>query len=194
MSPADPIALAARIGAILDELGIRYVVGGSVAASVYGEPRSTLDLDLMIEADESRIAQLIAKLRPEFYVDADAALEALRRRSTFNAIHFETSMKIDFFIPEDEPFPATQLDRRRTIAFPGGAQVAFYAPEDLIVRKLLWYQRGAEQSERQWRDVVGILTISWERIDFDYLRRAANERSIADLLTRAIGESSARRG
>src|SRR5688572_17744912 len=112
MTPADPLALASMVAEILDELGLRYVIGGSVAASLFGEPRSTLDLDIMVDLTESQARQLAARLARSCYVDEQTAVEAVRDRSSFNAIHLGTSMKIDFFLPEAEAFAQRQLDRR----------------------------------------------------------------------------------
>jgi hypothetical protein len=150
-----------------------------VASSIYGEPRTTLDLDMMIDADEKQVLELVARLHDEFYVDRDDALEAVRRRTSFSAVEMATSMKIDFFLAEKEAFAKEQIARRRQIE-----RLHFYAPEDLIVRKLMSYRAGGEQSERQWRDVAGVLRVSKEQIDFDYLRQAAAKVAVADLLER----------
>jgi hypothetical protein len=149
---------------------------------MYGEPRSTLDLDMMIDADEKKVAGLVERLRDEFYVDRDDALEAARQRTSFSAIQTATSMKIDFFLTERESFAKEQMTRRHQIA-----DLHFYAPEDLIVRKLM-YRAGGEHSERQWRDVAGILRVSKEQIDFDYLRQAAAKVKVAYVLERLENE------
>lgn len=185
MTPGDPLTLATGIAVILDRLGIRYVIGGSVASSIWGEPRATIDLDLMIEADEPAAASLAKAMREEYYVDEGSAVTAVREQSSFNAIHYETSMKIDFFIAERGELSRSQLSRRRAIEI-GGFTLSFYAPEDLLVRKLMWFRMGGEQSERQWRDIVGILRVSSELIDREYLMRAATEAGVADLLTQAL--------
>lgn len=129
MTPIDPIAIAADVAAILEDLGIRYVIGGSVASSVMGEPRSTLDLDLMIEAGEPLVRSLVARLSETFYVDEQDAVESFGRGSSFNAIHFATSIKVDFF--PAEPFATRQLARRQRVVVRSDLRpLYFYAPED----------------------------------------------------------------
>jgi hypothetical protein len=193
MTPVDPLALAARITRILAEMGIRYVIGGSVASSLIGEPRSTLDLDIMIEVDEGTARALAARLKEDFYVDDDDAADAVRFRSSFNAIEYATSMKVDFFPAEPTSFARGQLDRRRAMTLPAhDATVYVYAPEDLAVRKLMWFRLGGGVSDRQWRDVVGILKIGTARLDFDLLRRSAEEAGVSELLDRALVDAGLR--
>jgi hypothetical protein len=102
------LELAVVIGRLLDELSIRYVIGGSVAASLYGEPRSTLDLDVMIEADEGGVIALAETLHGDFFVDRDDAAAAARTATSFSAIHLATSLKVDFFLAEKAPFAREQ--------------------------------------------------------------------------------------
>jgi hypothetical protein len=184
MTPADPVAVAAIVASILEQLGIRYVIGGSVASSLMGEPRSTLDLDLMIACDADSVRRLVARLKESFYVDESDALRAVADQSTFNAIHLATSLKVDFFVAERAPIATHQIERRRAIDV-GGARLYFYSPEDLIVRKLMWFRLGAETSERQWRDVLGILKTE-KNLDAELLRAAAREAGVRDLLDRAL--------
>jgi hypothetical protein len=189
MTPADPIAVAAIVAAILEETGIRYVIGGSVASSLMGEPRSTLDLDIMISCDADSVRSLVARLKNEFYVDEDDALQAVANQSAFNAIHLGSSLKVDFFLAESHPFATKQLDRRRAVRVdPAGVNLYFYTPEDLIVRKLMWFRAGREVSERQWRDVLGVLKTSAD-LDLHLLRESANEVGVGDLLDRALTDA-----
>jgi hypothetical protein len=184
VSPADPFELAVRIGEMLDSLGIRYVIGGSVASMLYGEPRMTLDLDVMIDADERSVLEIVQRLTHDFYVEADDALQAVRHRSSFNAIRFDDLMKVDFFVPERRPEVTLQFERARVVSLASGT-ASFYAPEDILVRKLIWFRMGGEHSERQWRDILGILRFVQQPLDDAYLERAAASFAVADLLARA---------
>lgn len=173
---------------MLDDLDIRYVIGGSVASSIWGEPRATVDLDVMIDATADKTAALVHRLGDAFYVSEESALSAVAREGSFNAIHYESSMKIDFFIAERNDLAERQIDRRHPIEI-GDRVLSFYAPEDLLVRKLMWYRLGGEQSERQWRDILGILRVSGDRLDREYLESAADTAGVSDLLSRAADDA-----
>lgn len=184
MTGVDPFAFAVRIGAILDDLGIPYLVGGSLASITFGEPRFTQDLDLMIDAGEDEVRALAARLQDDFYVDADAAADAVRHCSTFSAIHIETFLRVDFFTIGDLPaVRREQLARGRVMPLALG-RARFYSPEDIVVQKLRWFRMGGEISDQQWRDVLGVLRVSRE-MDAAYLDRAADAFGVRDLLERA---------
>ena len=102
MTPADvdPLRIAARVCAVLESIGSLYSVGGSVASSFSGEPRSTLDIDIVVSLEASHIAPLIAALENEFYIERVALERAIRDRSTTNLIHRETSVKIDLYLKD----------------------------------------------------------------------------------------------
>jgi hypothetical protein len=186
VTPIDPLAIAALVASVLEEQGIRYVIGGSVASSLIGEPRTTLDLDVMIDAGEDEVRRLAAALEGRFYIDADDAVESVRRMSSFNAIHLDSSMKVDFF--PAEPLGREQIERRqRIVVRPELPALYFYSAEDLIIRKLLWFRAGGEASDRQWRDVVSIMKSS--RLDFERLFESARGEGLRELLLRAARDS-----
>jgi hypothetical protein len=117
--------------------------------------------------------------------------QAVERGSSFNAIHQPTVLKVDFFVLGDAPFDRAQLEGRRlSPALEGsGRRVFVSSPEDLILRKLDWYRQGAGVSDRQWRDVLGVLKVQAERLDLAHLRHWAPALELAALLERALSES-----
>lgn len=176
----------------LEQIGIPYAVGGSLASSLHGVMRSTLDVDIVADMRPEHVRPLVAALAQEFYADDDMMREAIERRSSFNLIHYETAFKVDIFIRKRRAFDQMQLERRRMAVIATDPERSIYvvSPEDTILAKLEWYRMGGEVSDHQWRDILGILKIRGEELDLDYLRRWANELQVSELLERALGESN----
>ncbi len=184
----DPLLVVAKIGKVLDELGIRYVVGGSVASSVYGVPRATQDVDLVAELFGKHVDPLVAMLANDFYIDAEMIRDAITRRASFNVVHLGTMFKADIFLFKREPWMESEMSRGRleTLATEAGpVTIRFASPEDTLLHKLVWFRAGGEISERQWGDVLGVLKIQGVRLDQHYLEAWAPQLGIADLLQRA---------
>lgn len=161
--------LLARVVAALGKAGIPFMVAGSFASTAHGIPRATQDLDLVIDPPgPEALDALLRALPPEaYYADADAARDALQRRSMFNVVDLATGWKIDFIVRKDRPFSRQEFERRQALSLLGVA--AFVAsPEDTIIAKLEWSQRGGG-SERQRRDVAGILEMLGSQLDRAYL-------------------------
>lgn len=194
MIPDDALAALERIAAVLEELGVSYHVGGSLASSAHGVPRSTLDADLVAELRPLHVSPLVAALAAEYYVDDEAVRTAIRERSCFNAIHVATMVKVDVFVAGATAFDRAELDRARveTLAADATVRAAYpvKSPEDLVLRKLLWFRAGGEHSERQWGDVVGVVRLQAATLDRAYLDHWAAELGVADLLERADVEAS----
>jgi hypothetical protein len=185
-----PTEFLLYVAEILERLGIPYHVGGSIASSAHGMYRASADIDFVIDPTSDQLDALVHALEPGFYISRSAVAEALSNRSTFNAIHDETSFKIDFFIKGTAPFDAEEL--RRSIRQEVGGErvqaVLIKSPEDTVLRKLEWFRRGGEVSERQWQDVLSILAAARGQLDETYLERWALELGVADLLDRARRE------
>lgn len=177
--------------AVLEELQIDYVIGGSLASSAYGSYRATLDSDLVADLGQEDIADLVGRLESDFYVSTDAAIDAVRRRSSFNLIHLQTSYKVDIFVAKQRAFDQNQIRRglRRILGSDPPRTAIFSSAEDIILAKLEWYRLGDEVSDRQWNDVLGILRVQGDRLDRTYLREMAFDLGIQDLLERAESEA-----
>jgi hypothetical protein len=192
--PSDPIRVLLEIAAALDGVGVDYLLGGSLASSVLGEPRSTADIDLAVALREAAIPDLVRALEPTFFVDPESVREAVRRRASFNVLHRETMMKVDLFVLSGSAFDREQMQRRLLLSVsPDSKQlVAVSSAEDLVLRKLAWYREGGGVSDRQWRDVLGVLKVQRGRVDLAYLMRWAAELHLRDLLERALTEAGSR--
>ena len=187
--PIDPIATALLVVRHLDAMGIPHTIGGSIASSFAGEPRSTVDIDIVVALEERHVDALAAALSAEFYLDADALRRAVRTRSSANLIHQATQLKVDLFVAGGTPLDARQIARRQAVDLGDGRRLYVHPPEDILLQKLRWYRRGGEVSDRQWRDVVAIVRVQGGRLDRDYLREGAGILGVTDLLDRALAEA-----
>jgi hypothetical protein len=176
----------------LEELGISYYVGGSLASSTYGEHRSSLDADLIVDLRIEHVKPLVSRLQAEFYADDEMMRDAIARKSSFNLLHFHILSKVDVFIPKDRPYDRMQFERRilQQIHDETDREVYVASPEDTVLTKLEWYRLGHEVSDRQWRDIQGVLKARGNQMDHPYLRRWAAELHVADLLDRALEEAA----
>lgn len=190
LHPQDPVAIAAQIGAILDGLGIAYAVGGAVAATLFGEPRATQDVDIVVALTPRNLPGLIAALEEAgYYVPHDAATRAVERPGAFNVVHSQSGVKADLFVAGRTPLDEDELRRRRAIPLstPAGSHLWVVAAEDLIAQKLRWYADGGRVSDRQWRDVQGLLSVQKGRLDLTTLRDSAARLGVESLLDDALG-------
>ena len=176
----------------LDALGVPYAIGGSLATVLHGIPRTTIDADLVADLQPEHISPFVRTLRDEFHVDPLAIVDAMQRRSSFNLIHRTSMFKVDVFLPKERTFDRMQLQRRsREVILDEPERMAWVtSAEDIILAKLEWFRMGGEVSERQWRDVLGVMKTQGTRLDEAYLRHWAAELEISDLLERAFSEVS----
>jgi hypothetical protein len=185
----DPIEIALIVTRVLDDLGIPCTVGGSIAASFAGEPRASIDIDVVAALDEARIADFVSSLGDEFYADADALRRAVRDRSHANLVHQRSQLKIDIFIAGSTPLDEQQLRRRLAVDLGDGRILHIHPPEDILLQKLRWFKEGREVSDRQWRDVLGIIRTQRDRLDRTYLAQHAPVLEVEHLLARALTDA-----
>lgn len=188
---SEPVVVIAKLARVFDALKIRYVVGGSVASSVYGIPRATQDVDLVADIKLTHVDAITSALTGEFYVDADMIRDAIQRRASFNVIHLATMFKADIFILQGDSWSLEEMARARTEQFDlpeGQVAVRFASPEDTVLHKLIWYKLGNQISDRQWGDILGVLKVQGEALDREYLDRWAPLLDVLELLLRARKE------
>jgi hypothetical protein len=191
---SEPIQVTLKVVMTFERLGIPYLIGGSLASAVHGIVRATMDADIVAEIKPEQVSFLIASLQDEFYIDAEMILDAIQHTSSFNLIHLDTMFKVDVFIMKQRPFDRNQMQRRisQSIGDAPEDRAYFSTAEDIILAKLEWFRAGGETSDRQWRDISGVMDLQGDRLDFEYLQRWAAGLGIQDLLQKAIQENEAK--
>lgn len=175
-----------RISGALADADIPMMVTGSLTSTHYGEPRSTNDIDVVIEPTADQLDQFVSSLGPDFYVSQQAARDAFRRRSMFNVIELSSGWKVDLIIRKDRDFSRTEFARRKEADILGiTVQVA--TPEDVILSKLEWAKKG--ESERQIRDAASVVSAMSDCLDFRYMRQWATDLNILEQFNRIIPPS-----
>ncbi len=185
---SDPISLALVVTDILNQLEISYLMGGSLASSLLGEPRSTQDIDLVVDLDLEKVPLLLDALQPRFYVSESAVREAIITQKSFNIIDNESLGKVDIFILKDEPFPRSEFQRKQIRVVRSETVLVLPTAEDIILQKLTWYNLGYG-SEKQWRDILGVMKLQGEKLDLAYLSHWAKTLGVLESLNRGLTQS-----
>lgn len=179
MSGSSPLAAIVRE---LDRAGILHMLAGSFASSYHGDPRTTNDIDLVIAPTLESLEAFVRSLDPAaYYVSEEAALDAFERQGQFNVVVLESGWKVDLILRKDRAFSHSEFERREAASI-DETQVFVATAEDTIVAKLEWARAG--ESERQLRDVAGILELRSSELDVDYIERWVEELGLGAEWTR----------
>jgi hypothetical protein len=191
VSPDEAFQILLEVVRVLEKLDISYVVGGSLASSLHGIPRSTQDADLVAALRVSHIRPFLAGVEGSFYVSPERVEAAVRRHASFNLIHLKTMIKVDLFVFSETPLARQEMARRQVLPIPGEPESYLHiaSPEDTILQKLLWCRKGGGTSERQWNDILGVIKVQGKALDRSYLKEWAERSGIEDLLDRAFQDS-----
>lgn len=176
----------------LEELKIPYMVSGSAASSFHAFVRTTQDGDLVVDLSLDHVENFATAFAPEFYLDRASIRRALQMGGSFNLIHLESSLKIDFFPLRKRRFSQEEFSRRQPrLLLREATEPAYIATaEDTLLSKLEWFRAGGEVSENQWKDVVGILKVQAGNLDLAYLNHWARELHVDALFEKAFKEAN----
>ena len=192
MTKPDIVAAIAPVVEAFAQLGVTYSISGSIASSAHGLARATLDIDVVAAMRKEQAGGLVDALHNYYYVDHDAIVDAIQAGTMFNLIHLETMLKVDVYILSKRRFDQESFGRRHRAPL-GDVETAeecfILTPEDIILHKLEWYKMGGAVSERQWKDVIGVLQVQAEALDSSYLRRWANDLGVVELLDLALSQA-----
>jgi hypothetical protein len=173
----DELEIMQLISSRLEAAGIAYMVTGSIAAAIFGPPRMTRDIDVVLELDAAQTDLIVSLFAADFLADPDSIRTAVRERGMFNLIHRDAVIKVDFIVRKDTSYRQTEFQRRqRTLV--AGRPIWVVAVEDLLLSKLLRAQ--PSHSELQLRDVRAVIE-SGHPIDRHYIEQWAAELGIMDL-------------
>lgn len=184
----DSLALALQLHPIFERAGIGHYITNGVAATAYGEPRTTQDLDVVINLSVNTLVSLVQTLEQEGF-DVPGLEDVVNGRSRTLPIilHQETIMQADLMLSGTREFDALTFERRQLLSIPNRGDLYFVSPEDLILNKLKWRQ--GSRSEKQWRDILGILKTQTDRLNQPYLREWATRLQVLSDLEQALREA-----
>ncbi len=166
----DPSELLTRLSQTLEELHIPYLVTGSMATIAYGEPRFTNDIDVVLRLVDAQVDSFCAAFpSDEFYVSPDAVKDAVSRNGQFNILHPSTGLKIDVIVADRSDFNDSRFSRARRLHVERDREVTFASPEDVIIKKLAFFQEGG--SEKHLSDIRGVLVVMGEQLDRVYIEK-----------------------
>jgi hypothetical protein len=175
-----------EILAALEQFEVAYMVSGSISSTYYGRPRSTQDVDIVVQGDRGKLKALAQSLLAKgFYLDEESVDEALARHTLFNVLDPSSGYKADLIIRKDRPFSVEEFRRRRKVSVLG-SELFMVTAEDAILSKLEWSKEGP--SERQFQDALGVAVVQAEHLELHYLRKWARALDIEELLARLLTE------
>jgi len=179
--------LLRRIVETLESLDLPYLITGSIATILYGEPRFTNDIDVVVQLPAERINALVEAFPgDEFYLDPERIRKAVAAKSQFNILHPASGLKIDFIIPAMDAFDRSRFSRASRVHPADDYEATFASPEDVIVKKMQFYSAGG--SDRHLRDIAGVLRISSAEIDRDYVTEWADRLGLREIWDRVLEE------
>ena len=172
--------LLKKIIQILEVSRIEYMITGSIASSLQGEPRSTHDIDLVVVIKKTDVPKLTHIFHPpRFYLDQASVLEAIEKKDMFNLIDAQDGGKVDFWMLKDDSFDQSRFSRRQKEKVLG-FHMQVSSPEDTILSKLKWTKLSGG-SEKQFTDALRVYEVQSKNLDMDYLETWVKKLDLGSL-------------
>lgn len=175
-----------RLIKMLDKSNIPYMLSGSISSGFHGQPRATNDADIIIDPSQEQLTSFVSSLGPDYYINKEAAIQALNDNSMFNIIDIQAGWKADLIIRKKRAYSKQEFSTRKNITLMG-MSLWVLSPEDSILSKLEW-SKGSE-SQTQFKDALGVIMVQWDSLDFDYMKKWAKELQIEDSLKQLLKEA-----
>ena len=156
-----------------EKQNISYMLSGSVAMSLYTQPRFTRDYDFVVNLKSEHISELLKNFKEGYYIDDESVKEAIRRKGMFNIIDHKSGYKADFVILNDEPFRLTEFGRKNKMKFLDMI-ISVVSPEDLLISKIIWIQE--LQSGVQMEDIKLLSNV--EGLNWNYINNWIKELNL----------------
>ena len=163
----------------LNACGIAYLLTGSMASNYWGIPRTTHDLDFVVQLRSEDVPPLVAAFQGDYFIQEASVRSALKPPFQFNAVDQRSTLKVDFWVLRDDPFEREMFVRRKPVSFTG-IPMWLASAEDVLLHKLRWNK--LNPSDRQLFDAAGIWSVQEKQLDADYLTRWARELGVEDVL------------
>lgn len=173
----------------LERMGVAHYVTGSLASSLHGEPRSTNDADIVAALQPAHFQRLQTELGSRFYVDEEEFRFATREHRSFNLVDEIELAKVDVFCVQHDGYQGEALQRAVVLELEKDdpfSQAHVASPSDVIISKLRWYRLGGETSDRQWRDLQGVVRAQGDRLELEYVRTWTREQGTEDLFEKLL--------
>lgn len=169
---------------------IPYMVTGSMASNAWGQPRTTHDIDVVVQYSANDVPAVVQAFTPGFFIQEISVRNALRPPYQFNALDEQSPMKVDVWLLKPDPLEHEMFGRRITVDLDGEPMVVA-SPEDTVLSKLRWWK--ISPSERQLQDCAGIVAVQADALDHSYLRQRAQQLGVSDTLEKILsGEISSK--
>lgn len=165
-----------KIIPLLETAGINYMLTGGLAVSMWGRPRSTADIDIVIEIEPKDKKNIFNLFKKDFYISEEALDMAISKQSQFNIIDFESGSKVDFYVRGNDSYEQNRFKRKKRQNILD-IDMNLISPEDLILIKLLWYKESG--STRHLEDNESILKIS--KVDIEYIKKWAKQQDTIEI-------------
>lgn len=172
---------------VFDNLKVSYALAGSLASSMYGMQRATLQLDIVADISQSQISFFIEQLAPEYFFHAEDVQKALKQRTSFMLIHLASLLKVVVSFPQSRAFDRGIFHRSRYLTLVEGHRpIPVLSPEDVVTLLLEQFQKSSECMDDVWYDLLGLLKVQGSLLDLDYLDKYARLLNVLPLLQRAL--------